>query len=161
MLTGLRTGYLVVPPQYSIRVASIMRVTTWSATNLTAELATRWVQDGTAKALVALQRREAGIRQAIVADILGEHVAQTHPASLCAWLKVPQRWTEEGLVRALAGKKIAVTPSDPFVAGPANDGGIRICLGGRLSHEALAEALTVVKRTFEQLPPVYDVSSIA
>ncbi|MET0741910.1 MAG: PLP-dependent aminotransferase family protein [Microvirga sp.] len=161
VMTGLRTGYLVVPPHYSIRVASIMRVTTWSATNLTAELATRWVQDGTAKTLVALQRREAGIRQAIVADILGEHVAQTHPASLCAWLKVPRRWTEEGLVRALAGKNIAVTPSDPFVAGPQGAGGIRICLGGRLSHDALAEALTTVRRTFEQLPPVYDVSSIA
>ncbi|MBM6592593.1 MocR-like ectoine utilization transcription factor EhuR [Microvirga pudoricolor] len=161
VMTGLRTGYLVVPPQYGIRVASIMRVTTWSATNLSAEIATQWVEDGTAGRLVELQRREARARQAIVSEILGEHVAQTHPLSLCAWLRVPPRWTEEGLVRALAQNQIAVTPSDPFMAGGTSGGGIRICLGGRLSHAALAEALRIVKRTFEQLPPVYDVSSIA
>jgi DNA-binding transcriptional MocR family regulator len=138
-----------------------MRVTTWSATNLAAEIATQWVEDGTARELVELQRREARARQEIVTEILGEHVAQTHPLSLCAWLKVPARWTEEGLVRALAQSHIAVTPSDPFMASGASPGGIRICLGGRLSHAALGEALQIVKRTFEQLPPVYDVSSIA
>jgi DNA-binding transcriptional MocR family regulator len=161
VMTGLRVGYLVVPPQYGIRVASIMRVTTWSATNLPAEIATRWVEDGTARDLIDVQRREARARQAIVTEILSEHIAQTHPLSLCAWLKVPPRWTEEGLVRALAHSHIAVTPSDPFMAGGSREGGIRICLGGRLSHASLSDALHVVRRTFEQLPPVFDVSSIA
>jgi len=161
VLTGLRVGYLVVPPQYSIRVASIMRVTTWSATNLPGEIATHWVENGTAKDLIEVQRREARARQAIVSEILGEHVAQTHPLSLCAWLKVPPRWAEEGLVRTLAQNHVAVTPSDPFKTGDSSPGGLRICLGGRLSHAALAEALRIVKQTFEQLPPVFDVGSIA
>jgi DNA-binding transcriptional MocR family regulator len=161
VMTGLRVGYLVVPPQYGIRVASIMRVTTWSATNLPAEIATRWVEDGTARDLIEVQRREARARQAIVTETLGDHIAQTHPLSLCAWLKVPPRWTEDGLVRALAQSRIAVTPSDPFMAGGSREGGIRICLGGRLSHAALGDALQIVRRTFEQLPPVFDVSSIA
>jgi DNA-binding transcriptional MocR family regulator len=161
VMTGLRVGYLVVPPQYGIRVASIMRVTTWSATNLPAEIATRWVEDGTARDLIEVQRREARARQAIVTESLSDHIAQTHPLSLCAWLKVPPRWTEDGLVRALAQSRIAVTPSDPFMAGGSCEGGIRICLGGRLSHAALSDALQIVRRTFEQLPPVFDVSSIA
>ena len=79
--------------------------------------------------------------------VLGEIVASSHPLSLCAWLKVPPRWTEEGLVRALAQRAIAVTPSDPFVAGEVRPGGIRICLGGRLSHAALAETLASVLAT--------------
>lgn len=161
VLTGLRVGYLVVPPQYSIRVASIMRVTTWSATNLPAEIAAQWIADGTAEELVKIQRHEAQARQAIVSEILGDHIAQTHPFSLCAWLKVPPRWTEEGLVRALTQNRVAVTPSDPFMAGGGAVGGIRICLGGRLSHGALADALQTIRRTFDQLPPVFDVSSIA
>ncbi|MBZ6076651.1 PLP-dependent aminotransferase family protein [Microvirga sp. WGZ8] len=161
VLTGLRVGYLVVPSHYSIRVASIMRVTTWSATNLAAEIAARWIEDGTAQELLDVQRQEARARQTIVSEILSEHIAQTHPLSLCAWLKVPPRWTEEGLVRALAQNHVAVTPSDPFIAGETDAGGIRICLGGRLSHGALAEALHIVRRTFDQLPPVFDVSSIA
>jgi DNA-binding transcriptional MocR family regulator len=161
VLTGLRVGYLVVPSQYTIRVASIMRVTSWSATNLPAEIATLWIEDGTALDLIDLQRWEARARQAMVADILGAHIAQTHPLSLCAWLKVPPRWTEEGLVRMLAQKNIAVTPADPFMAGAGSTGGIRICIGGRMSHVTLARSLRTIAETFEQLPPVFDTSSIA
>lgn len=161
VMTGLRVGYLVVPPQYSIRVASILRVTSWSSTYLPAEIATRWVEDGTAARLLEIQREEARARQAVALQALGPHIASTHPLSLCVWLKVPPHWTEDGLVRSLAERKIAITPSDPFVVGTGHGGGVRICLGGRLSHAALADALATVSRSFEQLPPVFDVGSIA
>ena len=160
VLTGLRVGYLVVPPAYSIRAASILRVSSWSGTYLTAEIATRWVENGTAQELLAIQRNEARARQGIAAEILGDHFASSHPLSLCAWLKVPQHWTEDGLVRSLANQNVAVTPSEPFIAGPGHGGGIRICLGGRMSHATLKKALTTVRQAFEQLPPVYDVGSI-
>jgi DNA-binding transcriptional MocR family regulator len=160
VLTGLRVGYLVVPPAYSIRAASILRVSSWSGTYLTAEIATRWVENGTAQELLAIQRDEARTRQGIAAEILGDHFASSHPLSLCAWLKVPQHWTEDGLVRSLANQNVAVTPSEPFIAGPGHGGGIRICLGGRMSHATLRKALTTVRQAFEQLPPVYDVGSI-
>ncbi|MBB2907945.1 DNA-binding transcriptional MocR family regulator [Rhizobium sp. RAS22] len=160
VLTGLRVGYLVVPPAYSIRAASILRVSSWSGTYLTAEIATRWVENGTARRLLDVQRAEARMRQKIAADILSHHIASTHSLSFCAWLKVPPRWTEDGLVRALTNQNVAVTPSEPFIAGPGHGGGIRICLGGRLNHASLAKALNTVRQTFEQLPPVYDIGSI-
>ena len=162
VMTGLRVGYLVVPPHYSIRVASILRVTGWSATNVVAEMASRWVEDGTAKALVAVQRREVRARQAIVSEKLGPILASTHPLSLCALLEVPPRWSEEGLVRALAHKGIAVTSSDPFIAGgerPANC--VRICVGGRHSLRALRDTFETLVSTFEQLPPVFNAGAIA
>lgn len=160
VLTGLRVGYLVVPPHYSIRAASILRVTSWSGAYLLAEIASRWVADGTAQRLLAVQREEAQARQRIVAGILGDHVASTHPLSLCAWLAVPPHWTEDGLVRSLAERRVAVTPSDPFIAGGNHGGGLRICLGGQFSHAALTQALTTVRQTFEQLPPVFDIGAI-
>ncbi len=130
VMTGLRTGYLVVPTQYSIRVTSILRVTSWSGVNLMGEMASRWIEDGTATELIEIQRSELRSRQAQVTDILGSHVAGNNPLSLCAWLKIPRNWSEDGLVRALANKGVAVTPSDPFVAGAdRGSGGIRICLG--------------------------------
>lgn len=160
VLTGLRVGYLVVPPAYSIRAASILRVSSWSGTYLTGEIATRWVENGTAQRLLEIQRDEAQARQSIATEILGDHIASSHPLSLCAWLKVPPHWSDEGLVRSLTNQKVAVTPSEPFIAGPGHGGGIRICLGGRLNHASLAKALTTVRQAFEQLPPVYDVGSI-
>ena len=91
VMTGLRAGYLVVPPQYGIRVASILRVTSWSATNLPAEIATLWIEDGTADALVeGAARRGEGTPGDRRATRSGDHVAATHPLSLCAWLKVPR-----------------------------------------------------------------------
>jgi len=162
VMTGLRTGYLVVPMQYSIRVTSILRVTSWSGVNLMGEMASRWIEDGTATELIEIQRSELRSRQAQVTDILGSHVAGNNPLSLCAWLRIPRNWSEDGLVRALANKGVAVTPSDPFVAGAdRGNGGIRICLGGRLSRPALQTALETIRETFAQLPPVYDVGSIA
>jgi len=162
VMTGLRTGYLVVPTQYSIRVTSILRVTSWSGVNLMGEMASRWIEDGTAAELIEIQRSELRSRQAQVTDTLGSHVAGNNPLSLCAWLKIPRNWSEDGLVRALANKGVAVTPSDPFVAGAdRGSGGIRICLGGRLSRPALQTALETIRETFAQLPPVYDVGSIA
>lgn len=160
VLTGLRVGYLVVPPAYCIRAASILRVSSWSGTYLTSEIATRWIENGTAQRLLEIQRAEARARQEIVVEVLGNHLASSHPLSLCAWLKVPGYWNEDGLVRALANQNIAVTPSEPFIAGPGHGGGIRICLGGRISHPDLVKGLTTLRQTFEQLPPVYDISSI-
>ena len=128
---------------------------------MAAEMAARWMADGTADALIDVQRSEARARQAIVQAVLGQFVAGSHPLSLCTWLSVPGHWSEDGLVRALARKRIAVTPSDPFVAGQERPaGGIRICLGGRLSHGALRSALEVARTTFSQLPPVFDTGPI-
>jgi DNA-binding transcriptional MocR family regulator len=76
-------------------------------------------------------------------------------------LEAPPRWSEEGLVRALAQKGIAVTPSDPFIAGgerPANC--LRICIGGRHSLRALRDSFEILLSTFEQLPPVFDAGAI-
>lgn len=158
VMTGLRTGYLVVPQQYAIKVASILRVTGWSATYLTAEIATRWIEDGTAQALLDVQRREIRTRQAVVRETLGPFIAGSHPVSPSAWLKVPDHWDEGGLVRQLARNNIAVTASDPFVASPDRPcGGIRICIGGHLSSAGLRQVLMAIRGIFEQLPPVYDI----
>jgi DNA-binding transcriptional MocR family regulator len=157
VLTGLRTGYLVVPPRFGLRAASILRVTSWSAAPVVAEMAARWVENGEAETLLAVQRAEMGARQAIVAEVLGGAVVNPHPHALSAWIAVPDHWTEEALVRTLFGRGVAVTPSDPFVADPTRrEGGIRICLGGRVSRTRLRGAVETVRQTLSQLAPLND-----
>ena len=102
VMTGLRVGYLVVPPAYSIRVGSILRVTGWSATNVVAEMASRWVEDGTAERLLAVQRREMRARQAIVAEVLGPVLAAAHPLVALRAAEGAAALDRGGLVRALA-----------------------------------------------------------
>ena len=162
VMTGLRSGYLVVPPAYSIRVGSILRVTGWSGTNAMAEMAARWVEDGTAERLLRVQRRETRARHALLTETLGPAIASSHPDALCAWLRIPEGWTEDGLVRALAAGGIAVSSSDPFIAGgerPAR--GVRACIGGHYTHAHLRETFEHMRATFGQLPPVFEVGAIA
>lgn len=154
-LTGLRSGYLVVPTSLTLRVASILRVTGWMATPLMAEIAARWVRDGTAAHLVALQRQEMRARQQLVQDILGDYVLRNHPESLAAWVAVPDYWTEESLVQVLRERRIAVTISDPFMTpGARRPNAIRICLGGQFDQARLSEALEDIRDTFQRYPAI-------
>lgn len=162
VLTGLRTGYLVVPPQLSLRVASVLRVTSWSAVPLAAEMASRWIEGGVAEELLRVQRAEVRARQGIVGEELGDLAAGRHPLALSAWLRVPERWTEGALIRALRARGVAATPSAPFVAGgDGPGGGVRLCIGGRVSHDGLRAALATVRDTFAQVPPIDDPAGIA
>jgi DNA-binding transcriptional MocR family regulator len=94
VMTGLRTGYLVVPSQYSIRVASILRVTSWSGVNLLGEMASRWIEDGTVNELLELQRavvmRLAQDPAPLVGRWAGESTSQQRRCgnafrSVCGW----------------------------------------------------------------------------
>lgn len=155
VLTGLRCGYLVVPTPLTLRVASILRVTGWMATPLLAEIASRWVEDGTAVHLVDVQRREMRARQQLVMKTLGEQVIRAPRNWLAAWVSVPDYWSEEALLQALRERGVAVTISDPFMTlGARRPNAIRICLGGQIDRTRLEEALVVIRDTFQRYPAI-------
>jgi DNA-binding transcriptional MocR family regulator len=153
VMTGLRVGYLVVPHSFALRVAGLLRASTWSAPALLGEIAAQWLVDGTAERLIAVQRREAKQRHRLLTESMSEHIGRAHPLALSAWLKIPQGWTEAALLRVLAERKILVTPSTPFAVDRAlATPGLRICTTGRVSQAALASALQTLRETFHQLP---------
>jgi DNA-binding transcriptional MocR family regulator len=156
VMTGLRVGYLVAPHSFALRVASLLRATTWSAPPLMGEIAAQWLADGTASHLVEVQRREVRQRHQLLMSALGEYVHRAHPLSLSTWLRIPEGWTEASLVRVLRERKVLVTPSTPFVVDRAlAEPGIRICVAGRVSQQALAGALQIMRETFMQLPSLH------
>ncbi|MEM5313528.1 PLP-dependent aminotransferase family protein [Paraburkholderia sp. JHI869] len=157
VLTGLRTGYLAMPRRLALRVESVLRVSSWMATSPIAEIATRWIMDGTARRLVELQRERLAARQAMVRESLGEHVLGAHPNALSAWLRVPDYWQADRLVRELRNRQIAVTSPDPFlVGGTQRPNAVRICLGAEASDTACRNALQTMAGVFEQYPHVHD-----
>ena len=155
-MTGLRVGYLVAPHSFALRVAGLLRATTWSAPALIGEIAAQWLGDGTAERLIATQRGEARQRHQLLASELGDHVRRAHPLSLSAWLAIPNGWSEAALLRVLHDRKILATPSMPFVVDRAlATPGIRICTAGRVSQKALGAALRTMRETFQQLPSLH------
>jgi DNA-binding transcriptional MocR family regulator len=159
VLTGLRVGYLVAPHKFALRVASLLRITSWTATPIAAEIASRWIESRTTEHLAMIQRSEAMARQAILQETLEPFLAGSHPQSLFGWLKIPPGWTEESLVAVLRERRIAVTTSSPFVVDKNHaQKGIRVCLGGRISPEVLRSALQTIRDTFMQLPAINPIS---
>jgi DNA-binding transcriptional MocR family regulator len=159
VLTGLRTGYLAMPRRLALRVESVLRVSSWMATSPIAEIATRWIADGTAKRLVELQRERIGARQAMVRAVLGDYVLGSHPQALSAWLRVPDYWQADRVVRELRKRQIAVTSPDPFVVGGTErPNAVRLCVGAEVSDAACRTAIETIAEVFEQYPHLHDFS---
>jgi len=157
VLTGLRIGYLVMPKRLALRTESILRVNSWMAPSLLGEIATRWIDSGEADDLVQLQRQLLANRQALVEQELGEHLIGNHPYSLNSWLRVPEGWETDGLLRELRRRNVALTLPDPFVPpGMPRPRAVRLCVGAECSEAKMRQGVQIVRDVFEQYPKVHD-----
>jgi DNA-binding transcriptional MocR family regulator len=159
VLTGLRIGYLTMPRRLALRAESVLRVSSWMASSPMAEVATRWIMDGTAQHLVLVQRERLGTRQAMVREVLSRYLLGSHPQALSAWLKVPDYWQADRVTRELRKREIAVTSPDPFlVRGAERPNAVRLCVGAEVADTTFKTALETIGEVFEQYPHVHDFS---
>ncbi|MFI1104234.1 PLP-dependent aminotransferase family protein [Streptomyces melanogenes] len=115
---GLTVGFLSVPGAYGEEVARALRSGAWTAGGFNLAAAVRWVEDGTAQAVTAAKRAEAGARQALVARHLGGFTVRAAPCSYYCWWELPSPWRAETFVAAAAEELgIAVTPGSAFAVG--------------------------------------------
>lgn len=159
VLTGLRIGYLTMPRRLALRAESVLRVSSWMASSPMAEVATRWIMDGTAQHLVQVQRERLATRQAMVREVLSRYLLGSHPQALSAWLKVPDYWQADRVTRELRKREIAVTSPDPFlVRGAERPNAVRLCVGAEVADTTFKTALETIGEVFEQYPHVHDFS---
>jgi DNA-binding transcriptional MocR family regulator len=157
VMAGLRIGFMATPRRLALRAESVLRVSSWMANPPMAEVTRRLIVDGTAARLVEIQRELMGRRQAMLRQTLGEYVLGAHPQALSAWLRVPDHWRTDSLVRELRHRNIAVTSPDPFLVRDADrPNAVRICVGAEVSDETYANALVTMRGVFEQYPQVHD-----
>jgi DNA-binding transcriptional MocR family regulator len=130
VMASLRAGYLVGPAAIVPRLISRVRVTGWMANTWTAEVAARWLLDGTADRLIAWQRRKLKTRNEILTRTLAEFRCATAPYAMHAWLTLPEPWRARHLVEQARARGILLTPPDPFIVGRATDPhAVRLALG--------------------------------
>lgn len=141
---GLRVGYLVVPKGDDARFLDALWATTVMAPPLMAEVASRWIRDGTATALVRARRVEARARQQIAREYLGEHEYEAHRSGYHLWLRLPEPWQSTHFVTRVLKRGVAVTPCDTFAVKPQATPAVRIGLGAAPSRQALRDGLEVI-----------------
>jgi DNA-binding transcriptional MocR family regulator len=152
VMPGLRTGYLVVPDAFVPTVGNRHLVTNWIATPMIAEIASRWVSDGTAWELLEWQRNALEARQELAREFLGDLQVRQHRHSLHAWLPLPVPWREDQFVSHALLRGVAVAPGASFVTDPAVDcAAVRISVGST-SIDELRRGLEVVARLVSSVP---------
>lgn len=149
---GLRVGYLVVPEGQLDPMLLTMRAMSWMTTPIAAEIATLWMEDGTADELVAWHRRERVARAALAREILGAAAINRHD-SPHLWLTVPERQRGHELAAELTHRGVRVAEGDAFaVARDAGAHAVRISLNAVTSRDQLARALRVIYDATEAAP---------
>lgn len=150
---GLRVAFVVVPDARSgwdfaaaVRTANVM------VSPITATLATRWIHDGTAEALLAAVRAESRERQALARTILPADLVTTDPAAFHLWLSMPTRWARSAFVSHMASTGLGVVASDAFATqGPLPEA-VRIGLGGPASRAQVRTALQFAAHALSESP---------
>ena len=142
---GLRVGFIVAPAPLVPRIAAGIRGTTWMAAPLMAEIAARWIQDGTAESILARKRKDASARYRVAVRALDGLSRQGHPDAYHLWLSVPRPWRADSYAEAARRAGVAVTPASAFAVGrAAAPEAVRICLGAAADKDVLAGALRVL-----------------
>ena len=150
---GLRLAYVVVPDTRAAwPFVSAMRAANVMASPISAALATRWIEDGTADSILRFIRTEAAARQALVAEVLPPGSYRSDPISFNIWLPLTNGWTRSTFGSQMRASGIGVVASDAFtVDGPAEEA-VRVCLGGPIRREALKGALEFMGHALEASP---------
>ncbi len=139
---GLRTAYLCVPDAFYNTVSQGIGYTISMAPPLMAELASMWIEDGTADKVLWQKREEAAMRNVLARRILDGFALETRSTGFFAWLKLPQPWTNESFCSKALESGLKVANSSHFsLPGIVPEPAIRISLGANKNKEDLTSSL--------------------
>lgn len=151
-LPGLRAGLLVTPPGLHNDAAKRNLASNWSAVPLVFEVVRRWIEDGTAREMVARQRKALEARHAIaVAELAGlPYRANRHGLHL--WLDLAPPWTSEPFILQLRQQGVAVAPASAFATEPGKaPNSVRVSLGP-VAETNLRRALRILRALCDEEP---------
>jgi DNA-binding transcriptional MocR family regulator len=150
---GLRVGFVATPPAMGEQFAATVRVTTWGAAPITAEIVSDWIRDGTAEELLDARRREAAARRALVAEVLPGAVPADRAGAYHCWMPLPPRWRSAAFAAECRRRGVAVTPADAFHVGAGEPPpAVRLCIGAPRTRDALARGLRAVGQALASTP---------
>ena len=150
---GLRVAYVVVPDVRSGWLfAASVRTATVMASPVTIALATRWITDGTADALLTAVRQESTERQRLVTTILPGGTYRADPIGFHLWLSLPKPWTRSAFVGHTRSTGVSVVASDAFATDGAPPEAVRVCLGGPADRLAVRSALEFMAHALAESP---------
>ncbi len=150
---GLRIGYLLTPPNGAALAAEAVRTTAWMPAPLSTLIATRWIEDGTAQAILDAQRAELAVRQQLAQELLPKELLKGDPACMFVWLRVPEPWRSDDFAANAQARGVSTMPASAFAVDRATtEHGVRINLACAVSRDQLVRALKILAQTLRDRP---------
>lgn len=148
---GLRVGYLHTPRKFRRSLRAAVSLSCWMPPPLMAEIASLWIEDGTAFRLNDFQRSEAQIRQRIAKRVLEAHSSVANPYAMHLWLLLPAHW-RPGAYRVAAEKQgVKVLTSETFAVEQDDaQRAVRLCLSHEASRERVTDGLKILAGLLDQ-----------
>ncbi len=147
---GLRNAYVCTPTaRMAQRLSGALRAMTVMASPITAALATRWVRDGTADAMLEAVRGESMRRHELALRALEPYGAAMQPEGFHLWLPVTSGWSAVEFASFLRMQGVLAVASAAFNTDGNPPEAVRLCLGGPMSADDCEQALQRIVETIE------------
>jgi len=117
VIAGLRIGYIVAPSSLVSRLEATARALHYSTPALPAEVASRWINNGTADRMAEHQRSEARARQKMARAILPRELIGGDDSAQHLWLELPEPWRNEEFVAETRRRSVQILPAETFIVG--------------------------------------------
>jgi DNA-binding transcriptional MocR family regulator len=146
---GLRIGYCLAPEGGAGMDAALgaLRAIAFGPPGLGGLVASQWIEDGTADAILAAHRAALTERADLAIRLLGEVAERPlNRAATHLWLPMGELEAERIAARALRGG-VQVSPPTAALTDAATEHGLRVCLGGPSSLALLERGLRIVADT--------------
>jgi DNA-binding transcriptional MocR family regulator len=142
---GLRVSFLMTPDHDSAALlANALRATVQMPAFLMVALVTRWLQDGSAEAMIGAIRDEAAARQKLAAEVLGGQAFSAHPSGHHIWVPLPRSWGRTEFASHVQRQGLAIVTAETFSAQETRPHAIRVSLGAASSRYELMTALKIL-----------------
>jgi DNA-binding transcriptional MocR family regulator len=150
---GLRLAYVVAPDARAAwSFGSAMRAIAVMTSPLTAAVATRWIEDGTADTILRFIRAETAARERIAMRFFEPGTYLSDSLSFNIWLPLGNAWTRSAFASHARGTGIGIVVSDAFtVSGPPPEA-VRVGLGGPVTRAQLERGLEFMAHSLEGPP---------
>lgn len=147
---ALRVGYLVAPDALLPRVQSALAASVLFSSPVVAEMASTWIEDGTAAKIAEQKRAEIALRGRVARRILESATGDARALHL--WMELPRRWTADAFVEEARRRRVRIASASAFTVGPDVPRAVRISIGSPASVAELETALHVIAGIGEARP---------
>jgi len=145
MAGGLRVGFVLAPESRIQALRANVRMSNWMTAPLMAEIARRWIYDGTGDTLISWQRAETRKRTHIAFEALREFQIRYAPDALHLWLDLPQPWRANDFQKECERRGVRLLTAETFTVGrDTAPHSVRICTGGRNSIADIRQGMDIV-----------------